>query len=442
MKALVACHAYPPFGIAGVERMTAQTAEGLRARGHEVTVLTRRPSGAPPTLALERATRDGVSVVSVTGGGVKPRPFPDDDAALEGIFERTLIETEAEVVLITHLMHHAPGYAKIAHRFGVPVLLELHDFFSVCPRAHLRRTSGEDCRGPEGGSACATHCFAGEEMARLRWPLRSLSFRSAVRRADVVLAPSRFLAEELAPLRSGLTPIQVLANAVADPGPVLRSEADHRQPLQLVSIGVTVEHKGFQVVVEALRRAALPASYTILGRAVEPEAKRLREAAAKVPDLELRLFGAFSPRLLPALLAEADAAVVPSIVAETYSLSAREAFVSGVPVIASRIGAMPEAIRPGDNGWLFAAGDASDLAALLQRLDGDRALLARARRGIRSDDAQSPASRLDRLEALLRATVAQGPGESPDEDEAELRALREAIARPRAERELTHRDYS
>jgi glycosyltransferase involved in cell wall biosynthesis len=429
MRVLLVCHGYPPFGVAGVERLSAQTAEALIARGHEVSVLTRRPSAAPPTLMLERETYANVPVVSIVGGGTKVEQFPEHEPSLERIFERVLVEADPDVVLATHLRHHSPGYVAVAHRWGIPIVLELHDFFAMCPRAHLQRRSGELCGGPEGGSACAKHCFPEQRDAELRWALRSRSFAEAVRCADEVLAPSRFVADAFEPLRDARSPIHVVENAVASLGPVLRSDPDATTPLHLASIGVTVEHKGFQVVVEALRRVALPASrYTILGVALQPHACKLHEAADEIPGLELRLFGGFSPAHLPALLADADALVVPSLVAETYSIVAREAFACGLPVIASRIGALPDAIRPGDNGWLFAPGGASELAALLQQLDGDRSLLRRAASGIRASDMTSVAARTDRVEALLETAVERADPHVGRREGAELSLMRDALA--------------
>ena len=52
---------------------------------------------------------------------------------------------------------------------------------------------------------------------------------------------------------------------------------------------------------------------------------------------------------------DVDAVIIPSLVWETYSIVAREAMACGVPVIASRIGALPEAVRDGENGLLFDA---------------------------------------------------------------------------------------
>lgn len=429
MKVLLVCHGYPPIGVAGVERLSAQTAECLIERGHEVTVLTRQPSEAPAALALQRETRAGVPVVSIVGAGSTFERFPGHEPALERIFERMLVEVAPDVVLVTHLMHHSPGYVSIAHRWGIPVVLELHDFFALCPRAHLQRRSGDLCDGPEGGAACARHCFADQRDALLRWALRSESFAEAVRSADEVLAPSQFVVDAFEALRDGGIPIRILDNAVGPLGPVLRSAQDPSRPLRLASIGVTVEHKGFQVVVEALRLARLPESrYTIFGVALPPLSQQLHEAADDVAGLELRLFNGFSPTHLPVLLADFDALVIPSLVAETYSIVAREAFACGLPVIASRIGALPDAINPGENGWLFEPGDAVDLATLLQGLNGDRRLLQRAAEVVREEEVTSVPARTDCLEAMLAAVVERADHEISHQPDTALPLMREGLA--------------
>jgi glycosyltransferase involved in cell wall biosynthesis len=435
MKVLIVCHGYPPTGVAGVERLTAQVAGALTARKHEVTVVTRRPAAEPRAFVLERDTRGGVPVVTIAGGGAGFGHFPSREPTLERIFERLVVEVDPDVVLITHLMHHSPGYVDVAHRWGVPVVLELHDHFVICPRAHLQRRSGEECDGPQGGSACARYCFPEQRESELRWALRSKSFAEALRSADEVVAPSRFLADQLGPARGAESPIRVLDNAVAELGPVLRSERDPDAPLQLVSIGVTVEHKGFHVVIEALRQAAIPVRYTVLGVALQPGAGELREAAEEAPDLELRLFGGFPPAFLPALLADADAVVVPSLVPETFSIVAREAFACGLPVIASRIGALPEAIRDGEDGWLFEPGDATGLAELVCRIDEDRDLLRNAAQRIRSSDLVSVMERTIQVERLLEEVVARGSG-GEDGEGSELRLMRDALAEADAARRL------
>lgn len=185
MRVLLVSHGYPPFGLAGVERVTERTARALTAAGHSVTVLSRRTTPAPPLPSVERSRlQDGVNVVMVSGGGMAPGgPFPGHQDRLERIFERLLLELLPDIVLIGHLKTHSPGYVSIAHRWRIPVVMELHDFYTVCERAHLERPSGELCKGPEGGRACAQHCFPQQEDAEGRWALRTHLFRWALDRA-------------------------------------------------------------------------------------------------------------------------------------------------------------------------------------------------------------------------------------------------------------------
>jgi glycosyltransferase involved in cell wall biosynthesis len=433
MRVLLVCHGYPPDGIAGVERLSAQTAEALARRGHEVTVLTARPGERPASPVLRRDTRAGIPVVAVAGGASTPEAFPGHEPRLETIFERMLVETAPDVVLATHLMHHSPGYVRVAHRLGIPFALELHDFFMLCPRAHLLRRNGDLCGGPEGGSACARHCFGDQHDPQLRWSLRSESFAAAVRDADAVLAPSRLVADAFSSRRGGAE-ISVVPNAVADFGPVLRTESDRGGPLHLASIGVTVEHKGFQTVVEALRLARLPAvRYTIFGAALAPLCFDLLRAGDEIEGLELRLYDRFEPHHLPVLLADVDALAIPSLVPETYSIVAREGLACGIPLIAAAIGALPEAVREGENGWLFEPGDAAGLALLLQRLDRDREMLARAAQGADEEAVVSVSQRTDAVESILRSAVAGGPrDDAPGRDELGL--MREALVESDASR--------
>jgi glycogen(starch) synthase len=256
--------------------------------------------------------------------------------------------------------------------------------------------------------------------------LRAQSFVAALRDADEVLAPSPFVAEAFAG-RRGEPRIHVVPNAVAEFGPVLRPPSPSGAPLRLASIGVTIEHKGFQTVVAALRLARLPeVSYTIFGVALPPLFRELQKAGDEIPGLELRLFNGFQPRHLPVLLADADAVIVPSQVAETYSIVAREALACGVPVIVAAIGALPEAVREGETGWLFEPSDAADLAALLLRLHGDRSLLTRAQAAAGEASVVTVAERTDAVQTILAAAVERG-SRDPGEEGRELPLMRQAL---------------
>jgi glycosyltransferase involved in cell wall biosynthesis len=64
---------------------------------------------------------------------------------------------------------------------------------------------------------------------------------------------------------------------------------------------------------------------------------------------------------------------------EPWGLVVNEAMASGTPVLASdRVGSARDLIEPGQNGWIFPAGDVAALAATLQAALADREALARA----------------------------------------------------------------
>ena len=182
MRLLLVTHRYPPFGVTGVERVAEQTAEKLTAA---------RRRGHCPDQAANRRRRlprdsSGASIGAsmswmIAGGGPLHGRFPKLAPALERLFERTLLDVQPDIVLMSHLIDHSPGYVSIARRWNVPVVLELHDYYLACEQARLQRRSGDLCHGPEGGSACATHCFPEQAKSVARWALRTHMFRRAAR---------------------------------------------------------------------------------------------------------------------------------------------------------------------------------------------------------------------------------------------------------------------
>lgn len=430
MKVLMVTHGFPPHGVAGVERVSEQTARELVAGGNSVSVLTRRPSHAPPTLGLVTERRGGVELYTITGGGSTFGQFPGFESELELMFERTLAAVMPDVVLISHFLHHSPRYVDLAHRWGIPVVVELHDFFVACPLAHLRRVQGDLCGGPEGGRACATHCFADQDGTDARWALRAYEFSRALEHADAVLAPSRYVAEYFERWSNGRVSAHVLPNGVAFCAPPTVSDGQVNRSLHIASIGVVIEHKGPHMVIEAIRAGRLnDVRYTLLGVPVHEYTAELHRAADRLNGLDLRVHGAFSPEELPLLLRDVDAVVVASIVPESFSIVAREAFACGVPVVAPARAGLLEAVRHGHNGLLYRPDDVSDLGRQLRDLQEDPGLLKRLAAGIRPGDWISTAERTRAMSELLE-DVCKQPVIRPDAaDDWGSRTLRHAVAR-------------
>jgi len=79
------------------------------------------------------------------------------------------------------------------------------------------------------------------------------------------------------------------------------------------------------------------------------------------------IFHGFIPHeQIGTLLRQTHFVIIPSLAYESASMGVAESFTHGVPVIASRLGAIPEIVQDGQNGFLFTPGDRSDLLRVMQ----------------------------------------------------------------------------
>jgi N-acetyl-alpha-D-glucosaminyl L-malate synthase BshA len=93
---------------------------------------------------------------------------------------------------------------------------------------------------------------------------------------------------------------------------------------------------------------------------------------------------------------------------ESFSLAALEAAACGLPVVAPRVGGLPEVVADGRTGILYAAGDDDAAARALVRLLSDRSLAHRLGRDARARAARfSPVRVVPRYEALYRSLLAE-----------------------------------
>jgi glycosyltransferase involved in cell wall biosynthesis len=82
----------------------------------------------------------------------------------------------------------------------------------------------------------------------------------------------------------------------------------------------------------------------------------------------IRFFGKVSGSLKEAIFQQASVLVMPSLVKEAFGIGVVEAYAFGKPVIASRIGGLPEIVTEGETGWLVPAGDTQALAERMKAI--------------------------------------------------------------------------
>jgi len=149
-----------------------------------------------------------------------------------------------------------------------------------------------------------------------------------------------------------------------------------------VIVAHLIKDKGTDVALKAL--AELPDQMVLWIVGEGPERWNL-EALAHDLGLGQRVRFLGPKRNVEPVMQAADCGLCPSVWAEAAGLVILEALACGLPVVASRIGGIPEFVEDGRNGLLFTPGDHRELADRIRRLCDDPELRHRMGQQARSD---------------------------------------------------------
>ena len=217
--------------------------------------------------------------------------------------------------------------------------------------------------------------------------------RTCARRADLVLCASADLAARLrARGAAAVEPVDVAAPP--GPAPTAAQTAAARDELGgagrpvILAVGRLAPQKGLDVLIAAAARwhNRDPRPVTVIV-GDGPLAGPLRVQAARQADGDVRLLGARDD--VPALLAAADVVVVPSRW-EARALIVQEAMQAGRPIVASRVGGIPD-LTGEDGALLVSPGDPVELAAAVTAVLDDPATAALLGHAARARAASFPA---------------------------------------------------
>ncbi|MBU1222263.1 MAG: glycosyltransferase family 4 protein [Gammaproteobacteria bacterium] len=246
----------------------------------------------------------------------------------------------------------SPSLYWAAERSGVPVVQTLHNFRLMCLNALFLREGKvcEDCMGHVPWRGVARACYRGSHaasaaLAGMLALHRGLgTYRSKVAR---YIALNEFCRGKF--IEGGLPADRVVVkpNFVDFDAPAPAPRAG------LLFVGRLSVEKGVATLAKAMAQLS-DATLRVAGEG--PEAGLLDG----VPGVT-RL-GSQPGEAVRGEMSRALALVVPSICYENFPRTIAEAFASGLPVIASRIGALADIVRDGETGLLFEPGDPRDLA--------------------------------------------------------------------------------
>ncbi|MFF4343622.1 glycosyltransferase family 4 protein [Kitasatospora sp. NPDC001540] len=344
------------FGAGGAEKSVRLIAEGLGARGHRVRVV------ATDLLADGREVFADRLVPAIGGSAAARlrRKFWYRRAYRD--LRAEIAEFPPDVVHLHTVGEFSPSVLDATR--GLPRVLTVHgpeDWTRDLLRWNLP-------------SAAAGGRLSAADTARLLY-LRLLqrpAYLPRLRRVDLLLAPSRYFAGAVR-ADAGRVPVRVLPNGI----PRLTAAAPPAPGREVLFVGRLERVKGVHVLLEAfdaVRRRFPDARLTVVGDGAERAA--LERTARELPCGGVEFTGWAEQRQVAERLRAAAVVVLPSLWPENFPTVALEALQLGRPLVASRVGGLPELVGE-DNGVLVAPGDPAALAAALTGLLGDPERLRR-----------------------------------------------------------------
>jgi glycosyltransferase involved in cell wall biosynthesis len=286
---------------------------------------------------------------------------------------------------IVHVLNFFPLLSPSVHyacrEAGVPVVQKISNFRLICPGALLLRDGRvcEDCVGrsvpwPGVLHACYRDSRAGSAVVATMLATHHLlgTWKKAV---DAYIARTNFSREKL--IEGGLPAerISIVPSFAPDPG-----EPSNGNGRFAFFAGRLSPEKGITTLLQAWERldGAIPLKVAGDGPLKEEVARYAARGCVEY-------LGSLTRGQVQALMREAALLVFPSVCYENFPLSIVEAFAGGVPVVASKLGAMGEIIEDRRTGLLFKPGDPEDLAATVEWAVRHPEQMARMRREARAE---------------------------------------------------------
>jgi glycosyltransferase involved in cell wall biosynthesis len=364
VRTLIVTGIWPP-DVGGPASHAPEAASALRARGHDVAVLTTAsspPAPQPyPVHWVSRRLPPGVRHLAVAARVAR-------------------LSAHADVVYATSMV----GRSAFAARAPLVVKVAGDPAFERARRRGLYRGTLADFQSAQAGP-----------LVRLLRLWRTLTLRRARR----LLTPSAFLRDIVVGWGIDPSRVSVLPNPTPPlPAPSPRDELRRSLEVEgrlLAFAGRLTPAKALDVAFAALEQ--VDGVTLLVAGDGELRGELERKAGARV-----RFLGPLGRERVLELLAAADAALLSSSW-ENFPHVLVEALAAGTPVIATRVGGVPEIVEDGVNGLLVAPNDVAELAGAIRRFFGDEDLRARLQANAASSVARfAPAAVFDELDRTLR----------------------------------------
>lgn len=273
-------------------------------------------------------------------------------------------------------VHNLVGWPHLDLAFEAPHCVSIYDHFWICPDYFYVTSAGKRCLKPSarGNDHGCIQCVSDKARALPSvgeiQPVQFLERREIVMKrligeAASIVAPSAYMGQRI--VDAGYTRADCIrtipfGSELVDKLPEPARNRSRQERQNVAFVGNFSSHKGTDLFVALVRLCSdLPVSFFLIGSCSEHSRNDLQR-------LGVVCRGSYRVRNLPELLADMDVALILSRVDESYCMALDDVLACGVPLIATRVGALPERVQDGVNGFLVEENDVEMIRARLQWL--------------------------------------------------------------------------
>ncbi|MCK4734302.1 MAG: glycosyltransferase [Methanophagales archaeon] len=304
-------------------------------------------------------------------------------------FKIVIEEFRPDIIHFQHLINLSTNLVNIASQANIPMIFSTHDYWLLCPKAHLIDNNLNACMGVDNKFKCV-NCLWRSRLSRFNkikltqpktyielpknlkmivwYPLallhtipfvfyiRPKAIRAIIEKIDLFIVPTYRMYDKL--VGRGVPRDKVVRLGFGIPDAVSENiQKVPSKPIRFAFVGSLVPSKGIHVLIEAFNNIE-KATLDIYGPLGE-DTKRWCTKLIKNDNIKTK--GKFKHEAVREVFSEIDILIVPSICMDNFPLVVKEAFATKTLVIASNIGGLPEMVQDGKTGLLFKVGDPKDL---------------------------------------------------------------------------------
>lgn len=296
----------------------------------------------------------------------------------ESKLKKFIMKIKPDIVHCHNIHYHlTPSVLKACYNNNIPVVMTLHDSRLMCPGGTLMIKPGRMCKYEFCVTGNPLYCLAykckdDKLISSFMVTVENLFNKTGKFYKDIsfFICPSKAI-YNLAK-KSGIkeTKLKLIHHYINDS--FFNMIPEYSNNGYFLFVGRLSKEKGLNYLLEAMNK--LPdVKLHIVGNG--PEEENLRKQAMQLGLNNVEFKGYKSGKDLEIEYKNCIASILPCYWFETFGLTIAETFTYGKPVIASRIGAIPEFVENGKTGITFEPGNINEMAASIKKLHLDNDLV-------------------------------------------------------------------